>query len=415
MRIERIAGARDRPGYGILARREAILPGETPPPAKRGDYSMTSAPDRLLAAYLNALYEFDVDGDTHRLRAGDAGTKGVAWLDDAAGEWFFVTAHNPGSAVLCESENEARHEDLGRRLRAAGWRHLPARGLDPEGAWPPEPGFLVLDPPLAEIARLARELEQSALLHGAGGAPRVMVLEVAWREAVARADGPVFMAPVRNGPVLEAHGLGFFRGPDAVFADLDFRVAPGRILLAEGANGSGKTTLVRLLAGLLEFHAGSLTWNGEPVTPGSERLRGDMLYLGHRLAVKDELSALENLQFLCGLHGQPRGDDACERALADLGLAGLQDTAAGRLSAGQRKRVALARLVLERRPLWLLDEPYANLDREGAARVSELIAAHAGRGGLTVLTAHEGLTPDLPHLERLPLGASHARAGGARD
>lgn len=379
---------------------------------------MAPSPDRLLAAYLNAVYEFTADNVTFRLRPGDTEARGIAWLNEVAARWTYVTACNPRSVALCEAENEARHENLARDLKSRGWRHLPARGVDPSGHWPPEPGFLVLDRPLGEVAELARALEQNALLHGGRGeAPRVMVLEPEWRDSVAHAGDGAAMAheasgegtvPRADGPCLEAANLGFARGPDWIFRDLDFRVTPGRIVLAEGANGSGKTTLVRVLAGLLEFHEGALAWNGEPVTPGSERLRRDMLYLGHRLSVRDELSALENLSFVCGLHGRDPDEGDCERALTRLGLGGLQDVAASRLSAGQRKRVALARLALDSRPLWLLDEPYANLDREGAGVVSALIAEHAAAGGLTVLTAHEGLTPKLDALERLPLANAHA-------
>lgn len=373
--------------------------------------------DRLLDAYVQAVYEFTADGDTYRLRPGDSGTRGVRWLEANAAEWAFITACNPGSAVLCDAENQARRENLARDLERRGWRYLPARGTDPAGNWPPEPGVVILDRSLAELAVLARELEQNAIVHArAGETPRVLVLDAAWRHAVAASGGPVGMAP--GATVLEAEGLGFSRGPDWVFRDLTFRVRPGRILLAEGSNGSGKTTLVRLLAGLLEFHAGSLRFNGEPVAPGSERLRREMLYLGHRLSVKDDLTALENLSFLCALHGNPAPEADCDRALADIGLAGLQDAPAARLSAGQRKRVALARLALDRRPLWLLDEPYANLDRDGARLVSALITRHARQGGLTVLTAHEGLTPDLEPLERLPLGIQDAgphRDGGTDD
>lgn len=374
---------------------------------------MTAKPDRLLAAYLKAHYEFTVDDGTYRLKPGQGDAAGLERLRRVCSEWTFITACNPSSAALCDSENRARHEDLARALRDRGWRHLPARGLDPGGNWPEEPGFLVLDRPLSELATLGRELGQAALLHGrAGEPPRLVVIEGAWHEAVREGGSHVVMledagAGDAGDSSLVARGLGFSRGPDWIFSDLDFRVTPGRILLAEGANGSGKTTLVRVLAGLLEFHAGALTWHGETVTPGSERLRREMLYVGHRLAVKDELTALENVAFLCGLHGRPRADTDCDRALARLGLAGLQDAHASRLSAGQRKRVALARLALDTRPLWLLDEPYANLDREGAAVVSNLIADHAADGGLTVLTAHEGLTPDLPALERLPLGGAH--------
>lgn len=369
---------------------------------------MPPSPARLLDAYVNAVYEFSADGATYRVRPGHEDSRGVRWLSANASEWAFVTACNPGSGALCESENDARHENLGRELEQRGWRYLPARGLDPDGSWPAEPGMMILDRSLAEIADLARALEQSAIVHGWTGAePRVMVLETSWHDVVADMEGPVAMAPTGS-TTLEARGLGFARGPDWVFRDLDFFLKPGRILLAEGANGSGKTTLVRALAGLLEFHAGELMFNGEPVAPGSERLRRDMLYLGHRLSVKDDLTALENLVFLCGLHGQPASEAACEQALGDIGLAGLQDAHAARLSAGQRKRVALARLALDVRPLWLLDEPYANLDREGARLVSGLISRHAGNGGLTVLTAHEGLTPDLESLERLPLGGWYA-------
>lgn len=365
---------------------------------------MPSSPDRLLKAYLRAVYEFTANGDTYRLRPGDSDSAGTRWLAANAREWTFVTAFNPGSGALCATENEARHENLVRELDRRGWRYLPAQGLDPGGEWPAEPGALILDRPLAETAQLARDMDQSAVLHGqADTGPRVMVLESSWHDTVATADGPAAMAPPA-GTTLEARGLGFARGPDWVFRNLDFRLEPGRILLAEGANGSGKTTLVRVLAGLLEFHAGDLFFNGEPVAPGSERLRHDMLYLGHRLAVKAELTALENLAFLGGLHGHPANPGDCERVLGELGLAGLQDVPAARLSAGQCKRVALARLAMDSRPLWLLDEPYANLDREGAGLVSGLIDAHARRGGLVVLTAHEGLTPALEFLQRLPLG-----------
>lgn len=369
---------------------------------------MASSPAHLLDAYLNAVYEFTAEGATYRLRPGDGESRGVHWLAAKAGEWAFVTACNPGSGALCESENRARHENLIRQLEQRQWRHLPARGLDPDSSWPDEPGVLILDRSLDETAALARDLEQSAIVHGrAGDEPTVVVLEASWRKTVDSVNGPVVMAPAA-GTTLEARGLGFSRGPDWVFRGLNFQVPPGRILLAEGANGSGKTTLVRVLAGLLEFHAGELVFDGQPVAPGSERLRRDMLYLGHRLSVKDDLTALENLRFLCALHGQPTDEHACERALADIGLAGLQDAPAARLSAGQRKRVALARLALDRRPLWLLDEPYANLDRKGAALVSGLIGRHARDGGLAVLTAHEGLTPDLESLERLPLGGARA-------
>ncbi len=151
-------------------------------------------------------------------------------------------------------------------------------------------------------------------------------------------------------PLLEARALGFHRQDEPVFAPLDFKLHAGELALIEGDNGSGKTTLLRMLAGLLHVGAGELRWRGEPLRR-----------------------------------------DACTDAaavLADIGLAGYEDEPVRRLSAGQKKRAALARLLLLPATLWLLDEPYANLDRSGIARVNRLLETHTAGGGAALVTSH---------------------------
>ncbi|MGP1665547.1 MAG: heme ABC exporter ATP-binding protein CcmA, partial [Rhodanobacter sp.] len=163
-------------------------------------------------------------------------------------------------------------------------------------------------------------------------------------------------------PLLEARGLSFYRQDEPVFEPLDFCLHAGELALIEGDNGSGKTTLMRMLAGLLHIGAGELHWRGQPLL--RDDCAGDILFLGHQLGLKSDLSPLENLRMATGLHGQREGIDMAT-TLADIGLRGYENEPVRRLSAGQKKRAALARLVLLPATLWLLDEPYANLDRIG--------------------------------------------------
>jgi len=186
-------------------------------------------------------------------------------------------------------------------------------------------------------------------------------------------------------PLLSARGLRFTRNDNPVFGPLDFAVNGGEALLVRGGNGSGKTTLLRVLAGLLRADAGTVEIEGEPT---HTRLRARALaYLGHLPALKADLGVLENLRFLCGLHGLRRGQ-APESALAAVGLAGYEDTPVRQLSAGQKKRLSLARMWLTPVPLWLLDEPYANLDLQGIELVNRLVQAHLRDGGAAVVTTH---------------------------
>ena len=186
-------------------------------------------------------------------------------------------------------------------------------------------------------------------------------------------------------PLLEARGLRFTRNDEPVFGPLDFAVDAGEALLVQGENGSGKTTLLRVLAGLLRADAGEIRIDGEPAS-AARRARA-IAYLGHLPAFKADLTALENLRFLCGLHGRRRAQ-LPEQAIAMVGLAGYEEALARQLSAGQKKRLSLARMWLAPAPLWLLDEPYANLDLPGIELVNRMVQAHLRGGGAALVTTH---------------------------
>jgi heme exporter protein A len=186
-------------------------------------------------------------------------------------------------------------------------------------------------------------------------------------------------------PLLEARALSFHRQDEPVFAPLDFRLHAGELALVEGDNGSGKTTLLRMLAGLLHVSAGELRWRGAPLQ--RDRCRSELLFLGHQLGLKADLSPRENLYMAAGLHGCRAGADATA-VLAGIGLRGYEDEPVRRLSAGQKKRAALARLVLLPATLWLLDEPYANLDHIGIALMNGLLETHIRAGGAAMVSSH---------------------------
>lgn len=187
-------------------------------------------------------------------------------------------------------------------------------------------------------------------------------------------------------PLLAARGLRFARNDTPVFGPLDFAVEKGEALLVQGGNGAGKTTLLRVLAGLLRADAGEVVLGGAALHADGAPA-GHIAYLGHLPALKADLSVRENLAFLSGLHGVAAGRGIYE-ALAGVGLSGHENVLARQLSAGQRKRVALARLWLSPSALWLLDEPYANLDLEGIALVNRMVQAHLDAGGAALVTTH---------------------------
>ena len=207
-------------------------------------------------------------------------------------------------------------------------------------------------------------------------------------------------APSAAAPLLECRGLRFSRNEEPIFGPLDFRLGRGEALMVLGGNGAGKSTLLRVLAGLLAAGEGEVRSGGDAVDQG--HLARGCAFLGHLNGHKGELSALENLRFTAALQASPV---APEQALADVGLAGFDDSLARRLSAGQNKRLALARLRLSPAPLWLLDEPYANLDLDGIALVNRLIAAHLAEGGAALLTTHGAYAAPPVPLRTLDLSA----------
>jgi len=201
-------------------------------------------------------------------------------------------------------------------------------------------------------------------------------------------------------PLLQAHALVFARNDEPVFGPLDFSLHNGEVVLIEGDNGAGKTTLLKVLSGLLEATAGEIRLNGEPLTLA--RLSHQVALLGHLPGLKADLSPMENLRFAIGVSGLRAGITPM-LALGSVGLEGFEDVPVRQLSAGQKKRVALARLLLVPAALWLLDEPYANLDREGIDLVNRLLDAHARRGGTALVTSHGAYAFTSGTPRRLPL------------
>ena len=188
--------------------------------------------------------------------------------------------------------------------------------------------------------------------------------------------------------MLEAADLRCERGGRVLFERLSFRLGAGEFLRVSGANGSGKTSLLRVLCGLLTPSRGCVRWKGEPVAALREEFARQLVYLGHAPAVKDDLTAEENLSIACTLAGVAASRDAVKSALARFALP--HDVPVRRLSQGQRRRAALARLALSGAvPLWLLDEPFAALDAEGIERLGALLSGHAEKGGAIVFTTHQ--------------------------
>lgn len=200
--------------------------------------------------------------------------------------------------------------------------------------------------------------------------------------------------------LLECRGLAFARNEEPVFGPLDFVLVPGEALQVHGGNGRGKTTLLRVLAGLLPAGEGEVHFEGRPVD--RDHLARGCAFLGHLHGHKGELSCLENLEFASALQG---GAGHAGQALAEVGLAGYEDTLARRMSAGQNKRLALARLRLSPAKLWLLDEPYANLDLDGIALVDRLLAGHLAGGGAALLTTHGAYAAPPVPVRTLELGS----------
>jgi heme exporter protein A len=193
---------------------------------------------------------------------------------------------------------------------------------------------------------------------------------------------------------LSGENLTLIRGERCLFEGLDFAVKSGELLILEGRNGCGKTSLMRAIAGMLSLETGEIFWNDEPVRKQRQNFHGSLVWLAHRTGLKGDLNMLENLQFERSLRQQSNRDS--ESVYQRLGIERLRKLPLRSLSAGQQRRVSLARMLLADVPLWMLDEPFTNLDREGRKLVMELVEEHLAAGGLCVMAAHQDVEIDAP-------------------
>lgn len=197
-------------------------------------------------------------------------------------------------------------------------------------------------------------------------------------------------ADTQSTPTLNANALHLWRGEHHLLRDVSFSLAAGELLQVTGPNGVGKTSLLRVVAGLMPAESGTVLWGQISIERDATAYQDELAYLGHANALKTDLTALENLQFSNGLR-QTVDNDSCLQALHTLGVAHCASLPVKVLSAGQRRRVALARVLLCDAILWILDEPITNLDAAGIELVEGLMAQHLARGGMILTAAHQAL------------------------
>lgn len=205
--------------------------------------------------------------------------------------------------------------------------------------------------------------------------------------------------------MLSATNLECVRGDRRLFSNVSFSAPEGTFLQLTGPNGSGKTSLLRIICGLMPPESGEVLWNGANIRSLAEEYFSDLTYLGHRSAVKEELSSLENLRISSGLAGTELKEADAYAALERMGLKGREELAARLLSEGQRRRSALARLLTCRTKLWVLDEVLTALDKAATGLISRVIEEHLSEGGIAVVATHQEITITAGSFQRLELAS----------
>ena len=202
-------------------------------------------------------------------------------------------------------------------------------------------------------------------------------------------------------PLISAKSLTCIREERMLFENLDLNICPGDIVQIEGANGSGKTSLLRILAGLSLPYEGDVLFQDKPIAQIREQFHQNLLFLGHLAGVKGEMTAQENLAFNLALHGLD--SSSAEDTLSEVDLLGFEDALASHLSAGQHRRIALAKLWQSRAPIWILDEPFTAIDKLGVKKLEQLFLQHANNGGCVILTTHQDLSLDNDRIKKITL------------
>lgn len=203
--------------------------------------------------------------------------------------------------------------------------------------------------------------------------------------------------------MLEVINLTCVRGTRRLFKDLNFSAQPGDLIELRGPNGSGKTSLLRILSGLAAPAAGEVKWNNQKIQSLGEEYSATVSYLGHQNAVKDELSAIENLRISSAVSGHPLRVAEAREILARVGLAQQQNLPARALSAGQRRRLAMTHLLTAKATFWILDEVLTSLDDAAVSLSREIIGEHLKNGGLAIVATHQDLNLTAPRKKRLQL------------
>ena len=204
--------------------------------------------------------------------------------------------------------------------------------------------------------------------------------------------------------MLKIDNLAAERGDRRLFTGISLEVNEGELLHLHGDNGAGKTTMLRMLCGLFQPTEGEVLWNGNNIYELREEYTADLLYVGHKGGIKDDLTAVENLSITSALNGDQLDEALAWSALERMGLRGFEDLPTKMLSQGQKRRVALAQLLVSHSKLWILDEPFVALDVDAVADLQEIIREHIANDGMVILTTHQEVTLTRGEVKQLRLG-----------